>query len=181
MKRAQKIVIMIAVLLAPVLVFLFLKQFGKNQFELPIFYPNGNPVAACNAATQPHTLSADFISSNNIKLPALFYFPGLKKIKYYSDLDNVLEKYKKITVVGVYEVDSMANGDGASGLNLTTKSYMWLINCEVVLGEDQWLGKAIYNKYVLVDNLRQIRGYFDCNKLSEIERLDAELDILMNY
>ena len=49
------------------------------------------------------------------------------------------------------------------------------------MGEDRFLDKAIAHKFVLVDTEGQIRGYFMGNDLDEIERLDIELDILLNY
>ena len=44
--------VLVCILLIPVLIFLFLKGFGKNEYELPILFQNGvdNPLQECPAA-----------------------------------------------------------------------------------------------------------------------------------
>jgi protein SCO1 len=181
MKKTQKIVIMILVLLSPVLVLLFLKQFGSNKFDLPVYYQEGNPLTGCNDSAGPHKLTSAYISNNIIELPALFVVPGKDKNEYISDLDNVLIKYPNVKTYKVLEGENMPEEEGIFTLRYNSASFLKFVNCQLVLGEDQWLAKAIPYKYVLVDEDALIRGYFICNQLDEIERLDIELDILLNY
>ena len=44
--------VLVCILLIPVLIFLFLKGFGKNEYELPILFQNGvdNPLQECPVA-----------------------------------------------------------------------------------------------------------------------------------
>ena len=68
-----------------------------------------------------------------------------------------------------------------SQIKYDTAAIIDIINCELVMGENVWLKEPILNKAVLVDKQRRIRGYFITNEISEIERLDTELDILISY
>jgi hypothetical protein len=55
------------------------------------------------------------------------------------------------------------------------------MNCELVLGESEWLDEPIENKSVLIDKEKRIRGYYILTDIDEIERLDTEIDILINF
>lgn len=181
MKKIQKVVIIIAVLMAPIFVFLFLKQFGANEFELPILYSEGNPIADCSTDSGEYKINLEVLEKYNIKLPGLFYVPATERDKYYSDLNNVLAKYQNVTIYELIAADSLDSNAGSASLHFSTSEYLDFINCTLILGEDQRLNKAILNKFVLVDDVRQIRGYYNCSDLEDIERLDVELDILLNY
>lgn len=181
MKKIQKVIIMISVLLAPIFVFLFLKEFGTNKFELPVYYSEGNPIAECNRSDGQHRLTKEIVFINNLKLPALFYLPTDEQNEYYSDLHNVLSKYPGVDIWALSIEKNVAAQDGVKSLIVYSKDYREFINCELVLGEDHWLNEPITNKYVLIDGQRKIRGYYECDNLDDIERLDVELDILLNY
>lgn len=181
MKKVQKVVIMISVLLAPIFVFLFLKKFGENEFELPVYYPEGNPIAACSGGVQQHKLSAEILSQSKIELPVLIYVSSAEQNEFYSDLNNVLEKYPGINLLSISTEGATVAQEGRESLSFDSLSYQNFINCELILGEDHQLKQAITNKYVLIDSERNIRGYYDCGDLDDIERLDVELDILLNY
>jgi protein SCO1/2 len=181
MKKIQKVIIMISVLLAPIFVFLFLKEFGTNKFELPVYYPEGNPIAECDRSDGPHKLSKEIIFNNDLKLPALFYLTSNEQSEYYSDLHNVLSKYPAVDIWALSTEKSVVAQERVKSLIVYSKDYSELINCELVLGEDHWLNEPLTNKYVLIDAQRRIRGYYECDNLDDIERLDVELDILLNY
>lgn len=181
MKKTQKVIIIISVLLSPVLVFLFLKKYGDNKFELPVYYPEGNPIAECSRATQQHKLSLETLSKYDIELPVLIYVPAAQQNEYYSDLNNVLAKYPGVNLWALIIEGRSALQDERQVFSIDSLSYRQFINCELILGEDHYLNQPISNKYVLVDSEKYIRGYYDCSDLDDIERLDVELDILLNY
>ena len=181
MRKTQKVVIMISVLLAPIFVFLFLKEYGSNKFDLPIYFPEGSPFAECDRIDGQSRHAADIMFTNNINLPALFYLPSAEQNEYYSDLNNVLSKYPSLEVWGVIIEGSLILSEGIRTFSLGLEEYNDFINCELVLGEEEWLQEPITNKYVLIDGQRSIRGYYECDNLDDIERLDVELDILFNY
>jgi len=182
MKKTQKIIILIAVLMAPIAVFLFLKKFGSNQFELPVYYIEGNPIAQCpNSSGVQHKVKSAFIDDGTVTLPAVFVLAGQEENEFNSDIDNVLAKYPSIKVWEILNTDKAEINSMLYSLSLDEETYINFINCELALGEDRWINDGIAFKYVLVDEDARIRGYIECNTMKEIDRLDAELDILINY
>ena len=175
--------IMISVLLAPIFVFIFLKEYGSNKFELPVYYPEGNPITECDRGGEQHELTAEILFTNDIlRFPLLIYAPAKDQNKYYSDLNNVLSKYPNVKIRALLNTEgNVVVQDGIQSFSLGSEEYDKFINCELVLGEDLWLKEPITNKYVLIDSQRRIRGYYEVDNLDDIERLDVELDILLNY
>lgn len=169
MKKLTKIFVITVVLLLPVIVFLFLKQFGNNEFALPVYYQDGTPFTECGHDSAPHRLSQEFTKKYLRETPAIIAIEGELNNEFKYDLQNVLNKYPEAKL---YKVNLCCISD---------ETRLRILNCELVLGEDRYLDKSILNKYVLVDSARQIRGYFQVNELDEITRLDMELDILLNY
>ena len=125
-----------------------------------------------------HRLSQEFISGNNISLPALIEGITEDDNQFDSDLINVLEKYPE---VNRYILTTRLSPTSTATISLDTATYLQAINCELVFGEDRFIDDAIANKFVLIDKAGFIRGYFNVDDLEEIERLDIELDILLNY
>lgn len=163
MQKLLKVSIITVVLLVPVLVFLFLKQFGSNEFNLPIYYNEGHPLPECSRSDSSHKVSAEFIFTNDLHLPLLAGFEDVNANEFLFDLTNVLDKYPEVKIFS------------ADASDLQT------MNCQLVLGEDQLIEQPIANKFVLIDDQRRIRGYFQLDELDDIDRLDMELDILLNY
>lgn len=168
-QKFLKVFVITVVLLVPVVVFLFLKKFGSNEFALPVYYENGNPLEQCYTDDSVHHLSPKFRATYLRKAPVLVGFEGEYNNQFEYDLLNVLKKYPEIEV---------------KKINLccvTDETRHRVLNCELVLGEDRYIDEAELNKYVLIDSAYQIRGYFTIDDLDEINRLDMELDILLNY
>ena len=172
---------MISVLMAPIFVFLFLKKYGDNQFELPVLYPEGNPIAECGRGVLQHKLTPEILFENNVDLPALIHVPSTQQNKFYSDLNSVLAKHNQVNLYKLILKDTTHLLWNKSSITFTADKYINFLNCELILGEDHKLKEPIVNKYVLVDDERRIRGYYNCSELDDIERLDVELDILLNY
>jgi 23S rRNA U2552 (ribose-2'-O)-methylase RlmE/FtsJ len=169
MRKLTKIFVISVVLLLPVLVFLFLKQFGSNEFVLPVYYEEGHPFEECYSDAQAHHVSAEFAKTYLRSKTSLVTFEGASVNDYLYDLQNVLKKYPEVKVIKI------------NFCCISEESKQKILNCELVLGEDRFIDKLIMNKYVLIDSARQIRGYFEVDDLDEINRLDMELDILLNY
>ena len=178
MKGLKKATVISVVLLLPVLVFLFLKKYGTNEFDLPIYYLEGSPLVECDHSPGPHTISTEFTSNYSLELPVLIHFESRSRNNYSSDLENVLQKYNEINNI-TFSQDSLIQA--ANFVALASKDYLNVLNCELVMGEDRYLIKHIEHKYILIDSARQIRGYFKLSDLDDIQRLDMELDIVLNY
>ncbi len=158
MKR--KNVLLSLALLLPVLVFIFLKFFGRNKFDIPVFHQDRVDVSAdCNQTYRvPYLVPEESLQALNCTKgdPAIIVFSSLG-----GESKTRLEK----------EIES-------KGLNLI------LING---LFDEQELRKwsCIFvlptgSNAVLVDSERKIRGYYQLEKRDETDRLLVELKILFN-
>jgi hypothetical protein len=176
MKKAVKILIISLVLLIPVIVTIFLNIFGDNQYEIPVYHINGNPVEECHKGDEQHTISDDFIDQYNLSLPALITIS--QSTKNLPEFDNVLLKYPGVSHFIISKEKMSSN---YSMILLDSVVYLKVINCELVIGENEWLDKPIENKSVLIDKEKRIRGYYFLTDIDEIERLDTEIDILINF
>lgn len=174
--KANKIVVISLVLLSPVAVILFLNSFGENEYELPVYYKDGNPIAECKQGEVQHTVDLAFVNQNRVELPALFHFSIQQN--FSQDLLNVLSRYPKIEV---YNLTLKKEDNDFNQIALDSADYSRVMNCEFIMGESKWIDLPIDNRLVLVDTERRIRGYFDVEDIDEIDRLDTELDIMVNY
>lgn len=165
MRRVQKIIFIFVILVMPVVTYLFLRGFGENKFTLPYFYFDVMTRNECAQKDSVYSVPQQFIEINKLALPMVIGFRTAEISKYEQDLDEVLANYRGINF---YELPSeLAQED--------------VLNCILYLGEGKHIAEPIPFKFVMVDEKRHIRGYYALNDLAEIERLDMELDILLNY
>jgi protein SCO1 len=70
MNSLYKAGILLVLLAVPVLIFVFLKSFGNNRYDLPVYYEEGviSSLENCNFTSGPHTIPAFRFSSQNNEL-----------------------------------------------------------------------------------------------------------------
>ena len=156
--RGKKILFLFLALLLPVCIFLFLKIFGKNQFDVtPLHQEEVIAPVDCNLHySAPYTLADSTLRLFRGRGEAKFYL-----VNFSRDLD----------VPGW--IDSEINDPSLTildGLSLGTNP--------------QQIGKCILllsppSDLVLVDNQGSIRGYYNGADLDERDRLVVELKILL--
>lgn len=149
-------------LLLPGLVFVFLKYFGSNRFDIPVYYTDSvKAPQGCNVI-----INAPYILPDSVWK----YFPE--------------RKVANVIAVTVSEEDVKEVSDALRkefGDNVTVRSMDQLSLVEatrsrwamcVFLAEDP-------KTTVLFDNQGRIRGYYDIRSLDEVDRLRVELKILL--
>jgi hypothetical protein len=146
-------------LVLPVLVFVFLKFFGRNQFEIPVYHvdkleiPNG-----CDIKYDVPYLVADstLVSlGSNARRPSLILFNAISSensVRLAEEMNP-----NKLQVVS---------------LDDSVKSNEQFLSCVFLLPDK-------FNA-VLVDVQRRIRGYYQIESREEMDRLLVELKILFN-
>jgi hypothetical protein len=153
----KKILYLFLALALPVLVFLFLKYFGKNEFDIPVYYTQsvGDSAVIC----------------------------GIKSEGQYFVSDSVLKKWdckngesiliSDATKKETYELNQFVKEAKFEGLQLIslTESDQQIKDCVLFLKEP-W-------NAVLIDNQRRIRGYYKIGFRDEMDRLEVELKILL--
>ncbi|NOS93829.1 MAG: hypothetical protein HOP30_18075 [Cyclobacteriaceae bacterium] len=158
MKR--KNVLLSVALLLPVLVFIFLKFFGKNKFDIPVFHQDRiELIGDCNLNyAVPYRVPVEVLTSLNCVLwdPSVIVFSDLVG-ESKSRLETEIQT-KKLNLI-------VAKG-------LVSEEELRKLSCVFILPPE--------TNAVLVDGEQRIRGYYKLNDRDETDRLLVELKILFN-
>lgn len=153
----KKIAYLFLALLLPPLIFVFLKYFGKNEFDIPVYYNEGIS-----------EMSRECQSPGD----GQYYVPDSALRKWnWKEGNSVLislasEKTEK-------ELNQLVANAKFERLQLASiqPDEQWLKNC-VLFMKEPW-------NAVLIDNQKRIRGYYKIGYRDEMDRLEVELKILL--
>ena len=155
MNLFRKGFVLLFALLFPVIVFLFLKFFGQNEYKLSIYNSSCSDLIE-NLLKEPN---------NNIKLLDVRLRDDNLLIDNYINKLDISNEIKVITLS-----DQPRNLEWMSIRvdNLLIKN---LTKC---------VENVVFDKsfILLIDTKNNVRGYFNSTDRGEIERLDVEIDIL---
>jgi len=157
----KKIIFLFLALALPLLIFGFLKYFGKNKFDIPVYYKKGTADVAheCAPSTEGQYFVPDsLLTAIRWKGRAVLIGVGLDKTER-SDIDQLVQRMHAADLQ-VADLDQF----GPARLNGWKKCVLFL--------ETPW-------KVVLIDDKKQIRGYYAPSTREEVDRLGIELDILL--
>ena len=174
MAKPLKIVILIAALLLPVAVFVFLHAFGKNQFDIPIYYQTEQEldIEPCYAIEFPYALDMEKSAYSSLRLDknkaSIFIYLPQHNQNHIHQFVRVNKRVgKKIQLIVFTEKE------------IPVESNVLVVSANDA--EDFWkcsLLSSNYNDWVLVDEKGSIRGYYQASE-EEINRLIVESDILL--
>jgi hypothetical protein len=156
MKTKQVILLSIA-LLMPVAVFLFLKGFGKNEFQVVPMFTNTMPQVSPDCETQirlPYVIPKGELEESAMSIDSVAcvaFFNSNERNR----LSRVAEQYKSYPL----EIYTFNNATA-----LTKKRCIFLLQEPFDVA--------------LVDNKGRIRGQYNTSKREEIDRLITELAII---
>lgn len=156
--QGKKALFLFLALLLPVCIFIFLRMFGKNEFDVPAFYQDKAPVVnpSCQYTYQfPYHLADSIVKTLEAKQKNTLY------LIHFSDLTSRMEQ--EITHK---EVSFVPGNDLAVEGELDR-----LKKCILILPADEDL--------VVVDAAGKIRGYYTSTDREEVDRLLLELEILL--
>ena len=158
----KKVVFLLLALIVPVLVFSFLKFFGKNEFVVePLFQTKESKLPDGCQIKIPYVIPDSTYSflrqgHENDSLLIILYEPHCKDLNASeTQLSRLQESFPFVIGLGLTRISASA---GLSACNLVLKSSLDL---------------------VLVDAKRRIRGQYNSNDRDEIDRLMTELDIIL--
>ena len=158
MNLFKKGFILLFSLLFPVIVFLFLKFYGQNEYELSVYN------SSCSEIIDEYIIK-DFNRKNNIRIVDV----------RMTDNDVLVDNYiNKLEINDEIEVITLSN---------KLRTLNWL-NIVVERGLIERLSGCIENEYLdksfvlLLDKQNRVRGHFYSADRKDIERLDVEIDIL---
>ena len=158
MNLFRKGFVLLFALLFPVIIFLFLKFFGQNEYELSVYN------SSCSDSIGK-IFSDSKVSLNNIKILDVRLNNDNLLIDNYINKLEISDEIKVITLS-----DQLRN---LKWLNIKDDSS--LIKSLTTCIENIVFDKSFI---LLLDNKNNVRGYFSSSDRREIERLDVEIDIL---
>ena len=158
MNLFRKGFVLLFALLFPVIIFLFLKFFGQNEYELSVYN------SSCSDSIGK-IFSDSKVSLNNIKILDVRLNNDNLLIDNYINKLEISDEIKVITLS-----DQLRN---LKWLNIKDDSS--LIKSLTTCIENIVFDKSFI---LLLDNKNNVRGYFNSADRREIERLDVEIDIL---
>lgn len=147
----KKPIFLFLALLLPILIFIFLKLFGRNEFDIPVQYASGVPDSIrCEGVRNevPYHVSADAFPANNKSTAYLF-----------------------VTEVTPEFTRKMKEFQSASVRTIRIKETDPIAKCGLYLHRP-WTA-------ALVDEQRRIRGYYALTHRDDLDRLEVELKILL--
>jgi len=153
----RKFIYLFLALLLPGLIFVFLRKFGKNEFNIPVYYETGvtDAHALCGTYTAPYRVADTILNSiRTANKPVLVV------------VDTSAEVRRNL---GRIEAEL----DNSFSVALPNASVDWTgwLDCAFLLSKP-WTA-------VLIDSQGQIRGYYTPGSREEADRLAVELRILL--
>jgi hypothetical protein len=159
---SKKGLFLLLALIVPLLVFCFLKFFGKNEFVVEPLFQTGESKTPAGCQIQiPYIISDSIYSAlkqgheDDSLLIVLYERYSKDLTTSETQLDRVKEAFQLGTGLGLHHI---SNPDES-------------IRCGLVLKPSLDL--------VLVDAKKRIRGQYNSNDRDEVDRLMTELDIIL--
>ena len=200
MNNYLKTGILLLTLAIPVFIWLFLKNFGQNQFALPVYYEESVPdIANCNTLDSPHAVS--ILKNEKNSLPTNNGIDQEVSVSYTlpevcnEDCQLVLEELANLQTIFsdtsdfqilVFASDAytrqkinklkeryLANPTTWKFVVLENTSFVQLNRCGFLLSQVDF-----EQPLIMTDTRGRIRGYYGGSDQEEIDRLKGELKIL---
>ena len=161
---AKKIIFLFLALALPGLIFVFLKRFGKNEFNIPIYYAQraDSLNAVCGTHFQdPYTVPDSVLNKLNWK-------PVKATVWFFGNGKQTIEANRLFNEFDVHDFSLRAEMG---------------INGGHVAELPRWQSCAFFvtekKPIILMDEQKRIRGYYGSDSLDEMDRLIVEMKILL--
>ena len=186
----------------PVLLWLFLKLFGQNQFDIPLYYPHGlDSLANCNNTTAPHQVSQLSLENSqgasmdkNVltgQVTAVYFLPNnctdtcLLVLEELAKLQEVFETQSPVQILAIGSHHNQTTLQSLSQrYRAQPKKWQFLTGGTSTIKRCQFAlplkNIPIAETLVLIDSKRRIRGYYAGTEPDEVDRLTVEIKILLS-
>ena len=186
----------------PVLLWLFLKLFGQNQFDIPLYYPHGlDSLANCNNTTAPHQVSQLSLENSqgasmdkNVltgQVTAVYFLPNnctdtcLLVLEELAKLQEVFETQSPVQILAIGSHHNQTTLQSLSQrYRAQPKKWQFLTGGTSTIKRCQFAlplkNISIAETLVLIDSKRRIRGYYVGTEPDEVDRLTVEIKILLS-
>ena len=172
----KKFIYLFLALALPGLIFVFLKKFGKNEFNVKVYYETGIPedsicgIPTAGAYHVPDSVISKIGLGQSVSASVIIIYPFVKD--NLSEVNRIKEKYadEKIDMVILSGIPNHRKSQFRQ-LFLNYHDFGKIVWC-LLRVQEPW-------SVVLLDGKNRIRGYYDGSLRDEIDRLDLELSILL--
>ncbi len=173
MKRTT-IIFLAVILISPVLIVSFLRMYGSNRFDVPVYYQDSLNVN-CESVKLPYkidkllTLDAWGDSLTIVSLPhnhAIDQSDKIELLRLCEKLENRVVRWISLTTENEKTVTCTRQSV------LPPFEIQSLEECVLLFPKDG-------SNAVLIDGAGRIRGYYNLTQRDETDRLAVEIDILI--
>ena len=172
---SKKWIYLFLALALPGLIFIFLKKFGRNEFDVPVYFEKGiieDSVCGISTSSIYHVpdsiINKYFTGQSHARVAVVHPFvkDDLKEV------ERIAEKYSNDEL----EIILLSGVPNNPNTNLNRKfldynQFGITVHCLLRI-QEPW-------SVVLLDGKNQIRGFYDGSRRDEMDRLDLELSILL--
>jgi len=215
--RILKIMVLICILLIPVVIIVFLRSFGQNNYEIPVLYEQGieDPFGTCGYVhgEQHYIPDFSFVAQDSSiigrdqmegKITIVDFFftscPSICPIMS-NEMERVQDAFRNEKDVQIYSISIDPEHDTPSVLSQYSQKYnaapdKWhflngpkdqtydLARCGFALPIADGHGSpddfVHSDKFILVDGLGRIRGYYSGTTREGVDELILEAKILLH-
>ncbi|WMN10698.1 hypothetical protein QYS49_35700 [Marivirga salinae] len=208
--KKSKILILLFTLTFPVILYLFLRSYGQNEFALPVFFENAEK-KFCNDSTVKSN-SVQVFSLNlqdSFKLEDIYnadfkiiHFPNPQDSEIQTlknELNRVFNTFDELSI-NLLSFEAITNKMGEMKVSKAflpgqrSETYLYptaekdvFVNCIYAFPTQDWEGEhpteeiiAFDHTLVLLDEENRIRGYYDGYETKEVDRLILEIRVLLS-
>ncbi|WP_111321546.1 SCO family protein [Algoriphagus chordae] len=209
--------VLVCILLVPILIFLFLKSFGTNTYDIPVFYEKGvdNPFQECPIADTTQHYIPEFSFTNQVgdevgrsdmegKITIVdFFFTSCPSIcpKMSAEMERVNDMFRDDDRVHIMSISIDPQFDTPEVLQEYAEEHgakagKWdfltggvqetydLAKCGFIIPTIDGLGIpddfAHSDKFMLIDELGRIRGYYSGTSREDVDLLMLETKVLLH-
>ncbi|MGM0581757.1 MAG: hypothetical protein ACQETL_13810 [Bacteroidota bacterium] len=208
--KKSKILILLITLTFPVILYLFLRSYGQNEFDLPVFFQNEEKLYCDDAELTEGSFKVYLLKQqDSLKLEDAYiadykviHFPNTQDPEIQTlknELNRALNTFNDLSLNLLSFKTVESSQDSISDNNCFLKSdraktYLYsaeekeaLLNCIYAFPTKQWDGNhpseeiiPIAKTLVLLDNENRIRGYYNGYETKEVDRLILEIRVLLS-
>ncbi len=209
--------VLVCILLVPILIFMFLKGFGSNSYDIPVFYERGvdSPFIECPVSDSTQHFIPDFTFTNQEgnkvgrsdmegKITIVdFFFTSCPSIcpKMSAEMERVNDMFRddeqvqimSISIDPTYDTPDILkeyaeehNAEAGKWNFLTggVEETYNLAKCGFIIPTVNGLGVPddfIHSdKFMLIDDLGRIRGYYSGTSREDVDLLMVETKVLLH-
>jgi hypothetical protein len=157
--KGKKALFLFLALLLPVAVFVFLKFFGKNEFDVPLIFESGvsSPPAQCNIHyPSPYVVPDSILIQAGVGHGTILIIDFSDRPS--TEMQVVRDEFRQDAVVT------------ESALSIHFADEKFVKECVLLIAEP--------NEIVMIDSQQHIRGYYQ-NTREDIDRLILEVKIVL--